>query len=94
MSCPGSLPSGKTECAILGAATFVADPGNHRVVGTGDRTDFVRQIAPAGTDTWNYGNTKGVSLVPWYNLEFDTMARPTSSTIRRPKMAPVIFPCC
>ncbi len=40
------------------------------------RTDFVRQIAPAGTDTWNYGNTKGVSLVPWYNLEFDTLAPP------------------
>lgn len=40
------------------------------------RTDFVRQIAPAGTDTWNYGNTKGVSLVPWYNVEFDTLAPP------------------
>ena len=26
------------------------------------RTDFVRQIAPAGTDTWNYGNTKGFPL--------------------------------
>jgi len=22
------------------------------------RTDFVRQIAPAGTDTWNYDNSK------------------------------------
>lgn len=40
------------------------------------RTDFVRQIAPAGTDTWNYDNGKGVSLVPWYNLEFDTLAPP------------------
>ncbi len=40
------------------------------------RTDFVRQIAPAGTDTWNYGNTKGVSLVPWYSVEFDTLAPP------------------
>ncbi len=40
------------------------------------RTDFVRQIAPAGTDTWNYGNTKGVSLVPWYRVEFDTLAPP------------------
>src|SRR5271166_3268843 len=35
------------------------------------RTDFVRQIAPAGTDTWNYGNTKGVNVVPWYKIEFD-----------------------
>ncbi len=40
------------------------------------RTDFVRQIAPAGTETWNYGNTKGVSLVPWYSVEFDTLAPP------------------
>lgn len=40
------------------------------------RTDFVRQIAPAGTDTWNYDNGKGVSLVPWYNLEFDALAPP------------------
>ena len=40
------------------------------------RTDVVRQIAPAGTDTWNYDNGKGVSLVPWYNLEFDALAPP------------------
>ena len=40
------------------------------------RFDVVRQIAPAGTDTWNYGNSKGVSLVPWYNLEFDVLAPP------------------
>ena len=40
------------------------------------RTDFVRQIAPAGTDTWNYDNSKGVSLVPWYGLEFDALAPP------------------
>jgi Putative MetA-pathway of phenol degradation len=40
------------------------------------RTDVVRQIAPAGTDTWNYDNSKGVSLVPWYNLEFDALAPP------------------
>jgi hypothetical protein len=40
------------------------------------RTDFVRQITPAGTDTWNYGNSKGVDLVPWYKLEFDAAAPP------------------
>jgi hypothetical protein len=40
------------------------------------RTDFARQITPAGTDTWNYGNTKGISLVPWYNVEFDVLAPP------------------
>jgi hypothetical protein len=40
------------------------------------RFDLVRQIAPAGTDTWNYDNSKGISLVPWYNVEFDTLAPP------------------
>jgi len=40
------------------------------------RTDFVRQIAPAGTDTWNYDNGKGLNIVPWYNVEFDVLAPP------------------
>lgn len=40
------------------------------------RTDFVREIAPAGTDTWIYDNSKGVSIIPWYGLEFDTLAPP------------------
>lgn len=40
------------------------------------RTDFVRQIAPAGTDTWNYGNSKGVNIVPWYKVEFDVLLPP------------------
>lgn len=40
------------------------------------RTDFVRQIAPAGTDTWNYGNTKGINLIPWYKVEFDVLLPP------------------
>lgn len=40
------------------------------------RTDFVRQIAPARTDTWIYDNGKGVSLVPWYKVEFDVLAPP------------------
>jgi len=33
------------------------------------RTDFLRQIAPARTDTWNYDNSKGVNLVPWARTE-------------------------
>jgi hypothetical protein len=40
------------------------------------RTDVVRQIAPAGTDTWNYDNSKGIAFVPWYNVEFDVLAPP------------------
>ncbi|MGA2537615.1 MAG: hypothetical protein ABSF53_16475 [Terracidiphilus sp.] len=35
------------------------------------RTDIVRQIAPARTDTWNFDNSKGVSFIPGANLEFD-----------------------
>jgi hypothetical protein len=33
------------------------------------RTDFVHQIAPALTTTWNYDNSKGLNLVPWANTE-------------------------
>ncbi len=33
------------------------------------RTDVVRQIAPARTDTWNIDNGKGVNIVPWANTE-------------------------
>jgi hypothetical protein len=40
------------------------------------RTDFVRQITAAGTDTWNYGNSSGVNIVPWYRVEFDAAAPP------------------
>jgi hypothetical protein len=40
------------------------------------RTDVVRQIAPAGTDTWNYDNTRGVSFVPWYRVQFDALLPP------------------
>jgi len=35
------------------------------------RTDIVRQIAPARTDTWNFDNSKGVSFITPGNLEFD-----------------------
>jgi hypothetical protein len=40
------------------------------------RYDIVRQITPAGTDTWNYGFGKGINLTPWYNTEFDISIPP------------------
>jgi len=40
------------------------------------RVDVVRQITPAETDTWNYGNTKGFNFVPWYKVEFDVLPPP------------------
>jgi hypothetical protein len=40
------------------------------------RFDLVRQIAPAGTDTWNYDNTRGFNIVPWYKVEFDALPPP------------------
>ena len=36
------------------------------------RIDVLRQIAPARTDTWNYGNSKGFNvIVPHSNVEVD-----------------------
>jgi hypothetical protein len=35
------------------------------------RTDVLRQIAPARTDTWNFDNSKGVNFITPGNLEFD-----------------------
>jgi hypothetical protein len=35
------------------------------------RTDIIRQIAPAGTYTWNIDNSKCVSFITPGNLEFD-----------------------
>lgn len=35
------------------------------------RYDTVRQITTAGTDIWNYGFSKGLDLIPWYNSEVD-----------------------
>src|SRR5579884_3326105 len=40
------------------------------------RYDIVRQITPAGTDTWNYGFSKGLNLTPWYNTEVDITVPP------------------
>jgi hypothetical protein len=35
------------------------------------RAEFVRQIAPTLTQTWNYGDTKGLNLIPFARTEFD-----------------------
>jgi hypothetical protein len=35
------------------------------------RADFLRQITPTHTDTWNYGDSRGLNLVPGLNSEFD-----------------------
>jgi hypothetical protein len=40
------------------------------------RTDVVRQIAPARTDTWNFDNSKGVNVIPGFNTEFDVNLPP------------------
>ena len=40
------------------------------------RTDIVRQIAPARTDTWNFDNGKGVSFIPGGNFEIDVNLPP------------------
>lgn len=40
------------------------------------RTDFIRQITSGGTTTWNYGNTKGLDVVPWYKTELDISVPP------------------
>ncbi|GGH08002.1 hypothetical protein [Silvibacterium dinghuense] len=33
------------------------------------RTDFVRQVTPTHLDTWNYGNGKGLELIPTRHIE-------------------------
>ena len=35
------------------------------------RSDFTRQVTPALTDTWNYGASRGLNLIPGFNSEFD-----------------------
>jgi hypothetical protein len=40
------------------------------------RYDIVRQVTPAGTDAWNYGFSKGLALIPWYNTEIDVNIPP------------------
>jgi hypothetical protein len=36
----------------------------------GLRSDFIRQTAPTGATTWNFGNTKGLQIIPLPRLEF------------------------
>ena len=40
------------------------------------RYDIVRQTTTAGTDIWNYGFSKGLDLIPWYNTEVDINISP------------------
>ena len=35
------------------------------------RADFGRQITPTHTDTWKFGNSKGLNLIPGFHSEFD-----------------------
>ena len=35
------------------------------------RADFTRQVTPALTDTWNFGGSRGLNLIPGFNSEFD-----------------------
>lgn len=35
------------------------------------RSDFMGLSMPDGTNTWNYGNSKGLNLIPWYKTEVD-----------------------
>jgi hypothetical protein len=34
------------------------------------RTDFVRQVTPTHTDTWNLDNSKALNFIPWNHTEF------------------------
>ncbi len=40
------------------------------------RSDFVRQITPSETTTWNCGNSKGLDVIPWYKTELDIAVPP------------------
>jgi hypothetical protein len=40
------------------------------------RADFVRQITPALTSTWNYGAARGLNLIPGFNSEVDVYYAP------------------
>jgi hypothetical protein len=35
------------------------------------RADFLRQITPTRTTTWNYGASRGLNLIPGFRSEFD-----------------------
>lgn len=40
------------------------------------RSDFMRLSMRTGTTTWNYGNSKGLNLIPWYKTELDIAVPP------------------
>jgi hypothetical protein len=40
------------------------------------RADFLRQITPTLTSTWNYGASRGLNLIPGFNSEFDVYYPP------------------
>jgi hypothetical protein len=40
------------------------------------RADMIRQSTSAHTTTWNYGCSKGFSLIPWYKTEIDINTPP------------------
>ena len=40
------------------------------------RADFVRQITPTLTSTWNYGASRGLNLIPGFNSEVDVYYAP------------------
>ena len=40
------------------------------------RSDLVRQITPTEITAWNYGNSKGLDIIPWYKTEFDVTVPP------------------
>jgi hypothetical protein len=40
------------------------------------RADFVRQITPTHTSTWNYGASRGLNLIPGFNSEVDVYYAP------------------
>jgi hypothetical protein len=40
------------------------------------RTDFLRQVTPTHTDTWNYGGSRGLYLIPGFHSEVDVYYPP------------------
>jgi hypothetical protein len=69
---------GRPSTRYFGRATFVADPGNHRVVGTvaGGPHRLRSPNRAGGNRHLELRQPKGGSLGPWYNVEFDTLAPP------------------
>jgi hypothetical protein len=49
------------------------------------RTDFVRQSVTSGQQTWNYGNTKGLQIVPFRRVEL-RLSPPPFITHTNPKV--------